>query len=1202
MGLSEEPPAGASEDGLEDQPEDGVLAQGGALEAFGDSAEARALLGGLRAVLGDRAAREGVLQRFRAIMDKYQEQPHLLDPHLEWMMNMLMDVVQDKTSPADLVHLAFKFLYIITKVRGHKTFLRLFPHEVADVCPVLDMVAYQNPKDHETWETRYMLLLWLSVICLIPFDFSRLDGNLLCQPGQMRMSIMDRILQIAQSYLVVSDKARDAAAVLVSKFITRPDVKQKVMADFLDWSLCTLARASFQTIEGVIAMDGTLQALAQIFKHGEREDCLPYAATVLECLDRCGLPDSSHTLLRKLGVKLVQRLGLTFLKPRVAKWRYQRGCRSLAANLQVCTQSQREPRVRTQAPDSEEGYDVPEEVELVTEQLLIGLKDKDTVVRWSAAKGIGRVAGRLPQELADDVVGSVLDCFSFQETDDAWHGGCLALAELGRRGLLLPPRLPDVVAVILKALTYEEKRGACSVGANVRDAACYVCWAFARAYEPQELKPFVAEISSALVVATVFDRNVNCRRAASAAFQESVGRQGTFPHGIDILTTADYFAVGNRSNCFLVISSFIAGFPEYTRPMIDHLLTVKTSHWDGVIRELSAKALCNLVRWAPEYSATQVLPRLLSMTRSPDLHARHGAVLACAEVAHSLCALAVQQNRPVADYLDETAVQGLKQIHQQLCDRQLYRGLGGELMRQAVCVLIEKLSHSKMPFRGDAVIDGWQWLINDTLRHLHHVSSHSRQQIKEAAVSALAALCSEYYTEGPGEADRDRAAHEGLVTRCLAELQSPEEMTRCGFSLALGALPGFLLRGRLQQVLAGLGAVTHISPENVSFAESRRDALKAIARVCRTVGARAEGAPDEAVCRENVAPIYRTLLACLRDYTTDSRGDVGAWVREAAMTSLMDLTLLLGRDQPELIEAPICQQVMCCLAQQASEKIDHFRAHAARVFMTLLHAAGPAGPTVPHVPHRGELEKLFPRSDVASVNWVAPSQAFPRIARLLGLPTYRYHVLLGLAVSVGGLTESTVRHSTQSLFAHMKGIRNDPQALESFGEVLLQVFEDNLLNYRVSVPLLRMLDQMLAHGCFDVLTAQEDHPFCVKLLALCKAEIHKSKDVQKLRSSVAVFCGMVPFPGDVRRKVLLQLLLLLCHPFPVIRKTTASQVYEMLLTYGDTVGADVLDEVMAVLSGTAWDEELHLVRAQRNHLCDLLGVPRPQLVPKPAAH
>uniref|UniRef100_A0A8C0Q4V2 Tubulin-specific chaperone D n=1 Tax=Canis lupus familiaris TaxID=9615 RepID=A0A8C0Q4V2_CANLF len=1191
MALGEERAAGAPEDGAEDE----VLARGSALEAFGESAETRALLGRLREVLGDRAAREGALERFRVIMDKYQEQPHLLDPHLEWMMNLLLDIVQDKTSPADLIHLAFKFLYIITKVRGYKTFLRLFPHEVANVQPVLDMFTNQNPRDHETWETRYMLLLWLSVTCLIPFDFSRLDGNLLTQPGQTRMSIMDRILQIAEAYLVVSDKARDAAAVLVSKFVTRPDVKQKKMAGFLDWSLHTLARSSFQTIEGVIAMDGTLQALAQIFKHGKREDCLPYAATVLKCLEGCNLPDSNQTLLRKLGVKLVQRLGLTFLKPRVAKWRYQRGCRSLAANLQPRLQGPEGSQMPAETADcdSDGDYDVPEDVESVIEQLLVGLKDQDTIVRWSAAKGIGRMAARLPRELADDVVGSVLDCFSFQETDNAWHGGCLALAELGRRGLLLPSRLEDVVPVILKALTYEEKRGSCSVGTNVRDAACYVCWAFARAYEPRELQPFVAAISSALVIATVFDRNINCRRAASAAFQENVGRQGTFPHGIDILTAADYFAVGNRANCFLVISMFIAGFPEYTQPMIDHLVAMKINHWDGVIRELSAKALHNLAQRAPEYSATHVLPCLLSKTQSLDLHTRHGAVLACAELARGLYRLAVQEDRPVADYLDDAAVRGLKQIHQQLYDRQLYRGLGGELMRQAVCVLIENLSLSKMPFRGDVVIDGWQWLIDDTLRNLHLISSHSRQQVKEAAVSALAALCCEYYVLDGGQADPVK--QEELLQQYLADLQSPEEMARCGFSLALGTLPRVLLQGRLQQVLAGLGAVTTICPKDVSFAESRRDALKAISRVCQTVGVRAGGAPDEVVCEENVSQIYRTLLGCLRDYTTDSRGDVGAWVREAAMTSLRDLTLLLGREQPELLEASICQQVMCCVAQQASEKIDRVRAHAARVFMTLLHCEGAP---LPHVPHRGQLEELFPRSDVASVNWNAPSQAFPRITRLLGLPAYRYHVLLGLAVSVGGLTESTVRYSTQSLFEYMKGIQNDPQALEGFGGTLLQLFEDNLLNDRVSVPLLKMLDQMLANGCFDLFTAEQDHPFGVKLLALCKEETRKSKDVQKLRSGIAVFCGMVQFPGDVRRKVLLQLCLLLCHPFPVIRKSTASQVYEMLLTYGDFLADGVLEEVMAVLGATAWDAELPVVRAQRNHLCDLLGVPRPQLVPK----
>ncbi|KAL4240381.1 hypothetical protein ACF0H5_001171 [Mactra antiquata] len=108
-----------------------------------------------------------------------------------------------------------------------------------------------------------------------------------------------------------------------------------------------------------------------------------------------------------------------------------------------------------------------------------------------------------------------------------------------------------VVPVVLKALAYDERRGSFSVGANVRDAACYVSWAFARAYDPQEITPYVMQIARSLIIAFIFDREVNVRRAASAAFQENVGRQGTFPHGIDILTTADYFAVGLRSHCYL---------------------------------------------------------------------------------------------------------------------------------------------------------------------------------------------------------------------------------------------------------------------------------------------------------------------------------------------------------------------------------------------------------------------------------------------------------------------------------------------------------------------------------------------------------------------------------------------------------------------------------------------------------------------------
>jgi len=32
-------------------------------------------------------------------------------------------------------------------------------------------------------------------------------------------------------------------------------------------------------------------------------------------------------------------------------------------------------------------------------------------------------------------------------------------------------------------------------GSNVRDAACYVCWAFARAYDPTVMFPYITDVA-----------------------------------------------------------------------------------------------------------------------------------------------------------------------------------------------------------------------------------------------------------------------------------------------------------------------------------------------------------------------------------------------------------------------------------------------------------------------------------------------------------------------------------------------------------------------------------------------------------------------------------------------------------------------------------------------------------------------------------
>ena len=111
----------------------------------------------------------------------------------------------------------------------------------------------------------------------------------------------------------------------------------------------------------------------------------------------------------------------------------------------------------------------------------------------------------------------------------------------------------------------------------MRDAAAYALWSLPRAYDASTIAPLANRLARNLVSVSVYDREVHIRRAASAAFQEYVGRtvcgstnsfrrptfipsisQGIFPHGIDVLGKVDFFAVGVRRNAFLVAAPQVA--------------------------------------------------------------------------------------------------------------------------------------------------------------------------------------------------------------------------------------------------------------------------------------------------------------------------------------------------------------------------------------------------------------------------------------------------------------------------------------------------------------------------------------------------------------------------------------------------------------------------------------------------------------------
>ena len=78
---------------------------------------------------------------------------------------------------------------------------------------------------------------------------------------------------------------------------------------------------------------GILQTLVEIFKVGHRDDFLSRIDLVFEQVLQSEISNkfmARSTIIRKSKVKLAQRIGCIFLKPKVASWRYKRGARTLS--------------------------------------------------------------------------------------------------------------------------------------------------------------------------------------------------------------------------------------------------------------------------------------------------------------------------------------------------------------------------------------------------------------------------------------------------------------------------------------------------------------------------------------------------------------------------------------------------------------------------------------------------------------------------------------------------------------------------------------------------------------------------------------------------------------------------------------------------------------------------------------------------------
>lgn len=104
--------------------------------------------------------------------------------------------------------------------------------------------------------------------------------------------------------------------------------------------------------------------------------------------------------------------------------------------------------------------------------------------------------------------------------------------------------------------------------------------------------------------------------------------------------------------------------------------------------------------------------------------------------------------------------------------------------------------------------------------------------IRANAVSALPILLQEYFSSG-----NNVEKVNNLVRKYVNDLLSENlELNRMGHALALGALPKFVLTtSNLNFILNKLMESTLMTPVSLKWAESRRDAIRALTSICITM-------------------------------------------------------------------------------------------------------------------------------------------------------------------------------------------------------------------------------------------------------------------------------------------------------------------------------------------------------------------------------
>ncbi|KNH07579.1 Beta-tubulin cofactor D [Perkinsela sp. CCAP 1560/4] len=823
------------------------------------------------------------------------------------------------------------------------------------------------------WEVEYILIIWLSVLVKLPFP--------LCS---YHPKLQEVLLLLCKVYLCSSHLYRCAVDLAVAVSL-RADTSNFVN-EIVMWSAPVVQSSATYTPGVFLLLSKLIKKLPDRF--------LESNATILQEIF-LHVRDSGSS---REAMKLLTQFAIRKLKKN----------------------------------DGELHFETRE----ILDRLFLMLKSPYTDVRLQCAKALGTLALSLTPLSQLILVSRIYRFFLDSEDDKSWHGGILALAELTQRkvGLEYAGQMVELMRMAIQFDVRKQTKN--GVGSHVRDAACFLLWTVARTCSVKLVNRIITDISSDILFQLCFDREVTVRRAASAAYQELVGRHCASPKEIQVVLATNFHAVANRTQSYIKVASELAVLdPSLGRSFVQRLCRRQVNHWDRDIRILSAKSIGVLTRIIDTGVHDEIdclLERCTS--RLPD--ERHGSLLALAEI----CASEVDTGNILISSRENTHVRAniMNVIPKVAPFVSSPRNRPVDYCN-AMCNLVEiigTLSQKDFQVYEDLTSPSKDGDVRQTyVAALLVLLESYNEKITDASSKALGSFLSHVFSSTQDEKYRSE-----FMRNLLLKMKKNRMPTHLRGQLKLLSClpPSFLLKYQnkstelLVSLIEGKCATTDI--------EARKLAIEALAWVA--------GQCERQISEIHFVQLIETILSGFRAYDVDYRGEIGYIVRNAASSAVNQIMLKCSEQKRYETFVLLFPIAFGKLLTQLLSKIDAVRCVAQESLVSIIQLAD----GIQEVNFKQEFDiseniwEFFlkdPQNSDLSSHYVLSSFQ-PYLASLN--ETHFKCAVEGLTTSFSSLSAHVTKEAKKLLLGFTE---DGKENFDRLCRVLLELMRENRKNYRI---------------------------------------------------------------------------------------------------------------------------------------------------------